>query len=44
VDDRSEDRIELLGDGRVRLHESLTWDSRAGSGTNVLEGVEGEVD
>jgi hypothetical protein len=31
------DRIELLGDGRVRLHETWAWDSREGSGTSVLE-------
>lgn len=31
------DRIEALPDGRVRLHESWSWDSRAGSGTSVLE-------
>ena len=39
---RSEDHIELLEDGRVRLHERWAWDSR--SGTSVLEEVEGEVD
>jgi hypothetical protein len=39
----SEDRIELLEDGRVRLHETWAWDSRAGSGTSVLEEVEGET-
>jgi len=33
----SVDRIELLPDGRVRLHEAWTWDSREGSGTSVLE-------
>lgn len=31
------DRIEVLADGRVRLHEAWTWDSRDGSGTSVLE-------
>jgi hypothetical protein len=31
------DRIELLDDGRVRLHEQWAWDSREGSGTSVLE-------
>jgi hypothetical protein len=31
------DRIEVLPDGRVRLHEAWTWDSRDGSGTSVLE-------
>jgi hypothetical protein len=31
------DRMELLDDGRVRLHEQWVWDSREGSGTSVLE-------
>jgi len=35
----SVDRIELLGDGRVRLHEQWAWDSREGRGTSVLEEV-----
>jgi hypothetical protein len=35
----SHDRIEVLDDGRVRLHESWRWDSREGSGTSVLEEV-----
>ncbi len=30
-------RIEILDDGRLRLHESWSWDSRDGSGTSVLE-------
>lgn len=33
----SVDRIEVLPDGRVRLHETWAWDSREGSGTSVLE-------
>ena len=33
----STDVIEVLDDGRVRLHESWAWDSRSGSGTSVLE-------
>jgi hypothetical protein len=33
----STDRMELLEDGRVRLHETWAWDSRAGEGTSVLE-------
>lgn len=33
----SHDRIEVLPDGRVRLHETWQWDSRPGSGTSVLE-------
>lgn len=36
------DRIEVLGDGRVRLHEAWAWDSREGSGTSVLEEVAGD--
>lgn len=35
------DRIEVLADGRVRLHERWSWDSRPGSGTSVLEELEG---
>lgn len=34
---QSTDRIELLEDGRVRLHEEWSWDSRDGEGTSVLE-------
>ncbi|RDZ39882.1 hypothetical protein C5B91_17540 [Haloferax sp. Atlit-10N] len=33
----STDRIERLGDGRLRLHEDWSWDSKPGSGTSVLE-------
>ena len=33
----STDRVELLPDGRLRLHETWEWDSRPGSGTSVLE-------
>lgn len=36
---RSEDRIALLEDGRVRLYETWAWDSKPGSGTSVLEEV-----
>lgn len=32
-----ESTIEVLDDGRVRFHESWTWESRAGSGTSVVE-------
>jgi hypothetical protein len=35
----SVDRIEILEDGRVRLHESWRWDSRDGAGTSVLEEI-----
>lgn len=34
---RSTDRIEVLPDDRLRLHEDWSWDSKAGSGTSVLE-------
>jgi hypothetical protein len=33
----STDRIEVLPDGRVRLHETWRWDSREGGGTSILE-------
>ena len=36
----TESRIEVLADGRVRLHEDWEWDSREGSGTSVVEEVE----
>jgi len=29
--------VEVLPDGRVRLHENWTWESRPGSGTSVVE-------
>lgn len=32
-----ESAIEVLDDGRVRFHESWTWESRHGSGTSVVE-------
>lgn len=32
-------RIEVLGDGRVRLHETWAWESRAGTGRSVVEEV-----
>ncbi|MDY6819835.1 MAG: hypothetical protein SVG88_14335 [Halobacteriales archaeon] len=34
---QSTDRIEVLSDGRLRLHEEWSWDSKSGSGTSVLE-------
>jgi hypothetical protein len=34
-------RVELLTDGRLRLHERWSWDSRPGSGTSVVEEVAG---
>lgn len=36
---QSTDRIELLEDGRIRLHETWSWDSKDGEGTSVLEEV-----
>lgn len=36
---QSVDELELLADGRIRLHESWSWDSRAGAGTSILEEV-----
>lgn len=35
----SVDNIEVLADGRVRLHETWAWESRDGSGTSVLEEI-----
>jgi hypothetical protein len=32
-------RVEVLADGRVRLHEDWEWESRAGSGHSVVEEV-----
>lgn len=37
----SQDRIELLDDGRLRLHETWEWTSRAGSGVSTLEELPG---
>lgn len=36
----STDRVEVLPDGRLRLHETWAWDSREGSGTSVLEEIQ----
>lgn len=33
-------RIEVLADGRLRLHESWSWESRAGIGSSVVEEIE----
>jgi hypothetical protein len=30
-------RIEVLGDGRLRLHGSWAWEPRAGTGTSIVE-------
>jgi hypothetical protein len=32
-------RVELLDDGRLRLHEQWSWESKPGSGTSVVEEV-----
>jgi len=34
-----ESRIETLGDGRLRLHETWAWESHDGAGTSVVEEV-----
>jgi hypothetical protein len=36
---RCESRIEALGDGRVRLHETWAWESQDGAGTSVVEEI-----
>jgi hypothetical protein len=36
---RSMDQIEVLDDGRMRLHENWAWESREGAGRSVLEEV-----
>jgi hypothetical protein len=33
----SVDTIEVLSDGRLRLHERWEWESKDGSGTSILE-------
>ena len=35
------DTIEVLPDGRLRLHERWDWESQQGSGTSVLEEIAG---
>jgi hypothetical protein len=32
-------RVELLDDGRLRLHERWSWESKPGSGTSVVEEI-----
>lgn len=32
-----ESRIEVLEDGRLRLHETWAWESRAGTGSSIVE-------
>ena len=36
---RCESRIEVLADGRLRLHETWAWESQDGAGTSVVEEV-----
>jgi hypothetical protein len=36
---RCESRIEVLEDGRLRLHETWAWESEEGEGTSVVEEV-----
>lgn len=35
----SQDQIEILSDGRIRLHEIWSWDSHKGNGTSTLEEI-----
>lgn len=37
----TESRVEVLDDGRLRLHEDWSWDSREGSGESVVEEIRG---
>jgi hypothetical protein len=39
---RCTSRVEVLADGRVRLHETWSWESRDGSGRSVVEEVVAE--
>lgn len=32
-------QLELLDDGRIRMHETWEWESRPGTGTSVVEKV-----
>ena len=36
---RCESEIEVLADGRLRLHEAWAWESRDGAGTSIVEEV-----
>jgi len=38
---RSRCDLEVLSDGRVRIHEHFTWKTREGSGTNIFDQVSG---
>ena len=37
---RCRSRVEVLADGRLRLHESWQWESQPGAGSSVVEEVE----
>lgn len=32
-------RIEVLADGRLRIHESWQWESKPGTGTSIIEEI-----
>jgi len=36
---RCSSQIDQLPDGRLRLHETWTWESREGTGTSVVEEI-----
>ena len=36
---RSACDLEVLPDGRLRVHEHFVWETRSGNGTNILEQV-----
>lgn len=38
---RSRCVLEVLSDGRIRIHEHFAWKTRDGTGTNVFEQVSG---
>lgn len=40
---RSTCALEVLSDGRLRIHEHFTWKTRGGAGTNVFEQVSGDT-
>jgi hypothetical protein len=35
-------RLELQSDGRLKMYETWSWDSKPGSGTSVVEEVSGK--
>jgi hypothetical protein len=34
-------RLEPMGDGRIRMHETWQWESKPGSGTSLVEELAG---